>query len=622
MEGDMILIARMTPWLREVKQGLLYRGWLGTIARGAGALCAIAALSLVLGGGVARAQATNVYLAQTAAGAANGSSCANARAYGYFNTAANWGTGSTQIGPGTTVHLCGTITDSLNGTLLTAQGNGASGNPVTIHFETGAILQSPAETTFINGGNHSYFIIDGGTTCGWINQAEVACNGLIQNTLNGYSGMTCPGGSCAHQVSTQMINNFNSNLEVRNLTIGPVYIHGGTSDTTFTAPGPKCVDFTTGGGNINIHNNIMHDAGWCLNGGGNSITVANTEIYNSDHGMGMGQYTDTPNTWTGVTVHDSYIHNNGMWDQSNNAFHHDGIHLFSYCGTNVGGNNTYCPKTIITGVNIYNVMFGGNWGSNNTANIFFEGNIENANLFNNVTVVYAASQLNNGQYNGYGTNVNFFNNTVLGPGTAYQTIKYSIFNGPGIAIENNVWTDGGMISTSGPFPVGGASGCPYTLPSGAGGGTQPCLNLTYSLKTNAYLAPADFGNGFGYTLCVAAVCTGNGFLNFNASGFASFESLAPEKGGVFRDTTQPIGTWLNATTGAELSASPTIGAGTNLSALCIQNGGSLPNALCSDITGNPRPLTGAWDIGAYQYAVTTTSTSGPAAPTGLTATAH
>jgi len=42
------------------------------------------------------------------------------------------------------------------------------------------------------------------------------------------------------------------------------------------------------------------------------------------------------------------------------------------------------------------------------------------------------------------------------------------------------------------------------------------------------------------------------------------------------------------------SASPAIGAGTNLSGL------NLPG-LDTDFNGNPRPATTNWDIGAYQH---------------------
>ena len=588
-----------------MKRILISRGWQGRVLEAGGTLCALLLLGMLIGGGTARAN--DIYLAQNAAGANNGSCCANAFPYSFFNAAGNWGGAANQIGPGTTVHLCSVIADSLNGTLLTAHGSGASGNPVTIQFESGASLLSPGEAAFINGGNFSHFVITGRTTCGWVNGAEVPCMESIYNTLNGYAGQTCPGGPCVDQVQTQVINNFNSDLEVRNLTIGPVYIHGGTSDTTFSAPGPKCVDFTTGGGTMNFHNLIMHDVGWCLNGGGNLITVANVEIYHFDHGMGMGQYTDSPNTWTGITVHDSYLHDPGVWDQANNAFHHDGIHLFSYCATSAD----FCPSTKITGVNIYNNRFGGDWGNNNTANIFFEPGISNANIFNNVTVVYPGRQLNNGQWNGYGTNVNFFNNTVLGPGAAYQTEKYSIFTGFGITIENNVWTDGGMISTNGPWP---GVNCPYTIPPAEGGGTQPCVNLNYTLKTNAYLSAVGFANGLGYTNCTGSSCAGNGFLNFTSTDFAVFEASAHETGGVFGDTVEPNGTYFNASTGATTYGSPTIAAGTNLTSLCTSLGIS-GNPCLGDIAGTPRPSSGAWDIGAYQFS--SGPNSPPSPPTSL-----
>ena len=66
------------------------------------------------------------------AGAADGSSCANARSAAYFNTASNWGSAKT-FAPGVTVGLCGTISST-----LTAQGSGTSGNPITLVFQSGA----------------------------------------------------------------------------------------------------------------------------------------------------------------------------------------------------------------------------------------------------------------------------------------------------------------------------------------------------------------------------------------------------------------------------------------------------------------------------------------------------
>lgn len=89
------------------------------------------------------ASATNIYIAQAAAGGANGADCADALPSSYFNNGGNWGSGANQIGPGTTVHLCGTITGAPGSTLLTVQGSGASGSPVTILFESGAQLNAP-----------------------------------------------------------------------------------------------------------------------------------------------------------------------------------------------------------------------------------------------------------------------------------------------------------------------------------------------------------------------------------------------------------------------------------------------------------------------------------------------
>ena len=90
--------------------------------------------------------ATSLYTAQTAKGTNDGSSCANAHSASWFNTSANWGYGSTQIGPGTTVHLCGTITSD-----LIFKGSGTSGNYITVDG-AGAAMSA----TFFAGPTLSY----------------------------------------------------------------------------------------------------------------------------------------------------------------------------------------------------------------------------------------------------------------------------------------------------------------------------------------------------------------------------------------------------------------------------------------------------------------------------------
>lgn len=78
--------------------------------------------------------ATSMYIAQTAQGVNDGSSCTNAHAVSWFNTASNWGTSANQISPGRTVSLCGSIT-----THLILQGSGTTNNYITVDG-TGATM--------------------------------------------------------------------------------------------------------------------------------------------------------------------------------------------------------------------------------------------------------------------------------------------------------------------------------------------------------------------------------------------------------------------------------------------------------------------------------------------------
>jgi hypothetical protein len=88
-------------------------------------LCGLMAVGL-LSANSARA-ASAIYIAQNAQGLADGANCANAHAASWFNSASNWGSGSTQINAGSTIYLCGSISSN-----LTFQGSGASGNPITV----------------------------------------------------------------------------------------------------------------------------------------------------------------------------------------------------------------------------------------------------------------------------------------------------------------------------------------------------------------------------------------------------------------------------------------------------------------------------------------------------------
>src|SRR5258708_39397165 len=82
------------------------------------------------------AKANTVYIASGGTGA--GTSCTSAKDPTYFHTSANWTTGTPtgiQIGPGTTVHLCGTFTGTAGTPLLRFQGSGTTAHPIPLLFQ-------------------------------------------------------------------------------------------------------------------------------------------------------------------------------------------------------------------------------------------------------------------------------------------------------------------------------------------------------------------------------------------------------------------------------------------------------------------------------------------------------
>src|SRR5579872_5594160 len=132
---------------------------------------AIAFAFLMLSAGAATASANDIYIAQSAAGAANGADCADALGMTYLNVAGNWTAG-------TTFHLCGTF-NITPGTGITVLGSGTSGNPITVKLETGAVIESPyignadlfsaacSPLASCEGGltvyHQNYVILDGGS---------------------------------------------------------------------------------------------------------------------------------------------------------------------------------------------------------------------------------------------------------------------------------------------------------------------------------------------------------------------------------------------------------------------------------------------------------------------------
>lgn len=148
--------------------------------------------------------AENIYVAQNSTGTNSGAGCANVHSSDWFNTSNNWATPkqSGKIGPGDTVHLCGTLTSP-----ITVQGSGTTGSPITILFESGAKFSAPywaANTKVIDLGSYNYLTVDGGT------------NGIIECTDNG--------GALGHQTNVYGVDSYGDNITIQNLTIQNLYV--------------------------------------------------------------------------------------------------------------------------------------------------------------------------------------------------------------------------------------------------------------------------------------------------------------------------------------------------------------------------------------------------------------
>lgn len=572
------------------------------------------------------AKANDFYVSQNGGG--SGTSCSSTFNVAWFNTAGSWGTAANQIGPGSTVHLCGTFTGTPGQQLLIASGSGTSGSPIRILFENGAKLSSPywPGNGAIDLNGQSFMVIDGGT------------NGIIENTANG-SNLPNQQHSLGINAST------GSHVEIQNVTFSDIYVRtpdvaitnitgngttatvtcatpcnfavglpisiGGNSNSGFNvsdAPinstptsltltiasstsgsgtagqaedgyGPpaweRCVNWT--GDYFSFHDNVAHDVGWCLNGSSNHVSIFNNDLSSMDHGLLMGA-AGTNSVFTDVQFYGNHLHDFALWDSPVTQHnHHDGIHLFASCA------GAYCTSNVITGFQIYNNLFDGDWGTTTTAHIFLQKNIQNGSVYNNVSNDSCCGRnLTNGAMVISLVNVKAYNNTVIGSGSTSQKASCVQLNGNGILLENNVIANCGEL-------VGTSNG-------GIAGG--------YSVDHNIY---ANGGNN------AFVWCPPDGSKCTFTSLFATWTALSGDQG------SRNVATAGLDSSGSLQTNSPARSAGVDESSLCSVIG----SALCSDTSaGNTRkpvarPAGSAWDVGAFAFGL---DANQPAAPSGLKAT--
>jgi hypothetical protein len=506
------------------------------------------------------AQATTRFIAQTAGVFTGGSACNGQTAI----TPATWN--STSEVAGDSSLICGTLigsggTTGSSGALLTFGWSGSSGTPITLTFDTGAIIESGAWSTgAINPAGHNFLVINGGT------------NGEIVALSNGTSGSftnTVAGGSCVLSASAV------SNVTVENINCQNIYVRTSTTDV-FDGVGAHatstCISLWTGS-NVTVSGNTCNNTHWAIffiyGAGATTSTnnvASNNTVSNMDHGVIFGDQSSgslMAGSNCSNAAHDNDFSAMSTWDDTTggNNYHHDAIHFW----TTVAGSYYACQ---------YNNKFHGNPG-NEVSGIFTmeAGATAGSAIFNNVVDMTSAGSCADGAialFNGdpgtaqNGAGVIIASNTVI-PGSGC---------GIDIAVQENATT---TVSDNIGFAVSGVGAYVFQ--------NSPVSAIT-AADGNSWQTPAG-GSPF---YCTGV--TGGSFASWKSTcGFDAHGqnvSFTLNSDQTIPTSSVLIGSATNLTslgiTALDTGAPQTFGAGGSCGAGCI-----------------PRPSTGAWDPGAYPF---------------------
>lgn len=515
----------------------------------------------VVGGG------HNIFISQNGGTFAGGSVC-NGQ-----NTVAVGTSNNATYKPGDVLNLCGVITSGFY-----MNSSGSSGNPITVKFDTGARISPP----FCNGicfnlGGSNWVVVDGGSPCGpgtACSTAEFANQTGYPAGLTGIIEATSNGTSAQNKKDGQLVSASGSNVEIRNLVIRNEYRRTSTTDLFSTYDLANAI--RTYNSNVSVHDSVIHDSGtgWMIASSPvSNISLYNTSIYhtNWEYGHGSGNTGQQSN----ISIHDNHFGDVSVWDDTatptgqNSHYHHNRIMMYQ-----VG---TVAVANAFNGLYIYNNLFDGQVGCCSTSEIFFDGGpFLNTYIYNNIFNAIGNPQgVDNAilQETGGAPDTEWsYNNTVIGAGGSVEFQDCVQLEGSTVVFQNNVVSScANLVQTKSNTPVISASNNIYA----AGGGVN--------------------------------ANQGGGIFQWGASGTNSF-TLAGWQNSSHQDTsgTQYFSSFLSLklnTDATVQSGSPVIGAGTNLTSVCMSN----PNlaALCFTTsaghtrTPSSRPATGPWDAGAY-----------------------
>jgi len=527
------------------------------------------------GSGGAPAYTPNVYVAQTAAGSGDASSCANAESVASLNANAH-----SEWSAGNVIGLCGTITRNIS-----AAGSGSAGNPIVLYWEPNASMTLSAasctgsSSSCINLSGRSYITLDGGS------------NGVFQVTDNGDE-------STYNSAIRGVQLSGSSNITIEYLTIKNIYVHHSGVEQSTDAVGVWVANSSNFVADHNTFSNAGNVAIVTTNTQSDgSLTVSNNDFSGDNWNVGV---TAATNSSQGpVYIFGNHFHDDSSWDDPNDYNHHNGI----FCYT--AGDTTYDPH--YTGFYIYNNLFNGFIGNDSTAWV----NIQSCS--DDTTAYYVFNDI--------------FADTTAEPGNGDVAVQKGIdptynntlwgTNNQGILLNAR---ESGKKDFRNDLSVNGSTGeqtredCGGSAPTG-----WPCP--TYSANNNIYTDTTGSSSGTGFICPPYATQYG-----WSSSGWSSWKScinsyLSPG-GSDETNSFGPPGSSQTVTDPkldsnyAPTSGSPTLGTGQNLYSIC--NGQPNPGlgALCQTYAGptpsgtgagpngqwatpTARPSTGAWNIGAY-----------------------
>ncbi|MDE1941399.1 MAG: LamG domain-containing protein, partial [Patescibacteria group bacterium] len=292
----------------------------------------------------------SIYISHSGTG--SGSSCTDSRSLAWLNTASNWAaSGAGLITPGTTVHICGTLTDTLH-----VRGSGAPGNPVTIHFEPNAAMSAPIWPSSWLGSNGAIIamsvhdiVLDGGQ------------NGLIEATQSG-TGL--------QPASVGILMSAVSDVEVKGFTIRNMYVRTSSTDVAASGYGIALLGAST---NVSLHDNriyqmntgiqLMYPEGALMS----HIRMYRNTISDTNWCIGIGEQ-NVNALADDIQVYGNDLSGSGTeWDSPTDTYHHNGVHTFAVA-----------TGDSVTGLKIFDNYVHGDFGVDVTAMLFSEGAIVGA----------------------------------------------------------------------------------------------------------------------------------------------------------------------------------------------------------------------------------------------------